>query len=261
MLRVANRWLMALGFNPFQFANALRELPGVVKEYRTFKRQCEMAGLGTSVRFSQPSMGDKKADCGTARGHYFYQDLFVAQQVFRRSPDKHVDIGSRVDGFVAHVAAFREIEVFDIRPMNTQADNIIFRQCDIKDLPPGMSDYCDSLSCLHVLEHFGLGRYGDEIDVAGHIRGFAHLHKILKKDGILYLSVPIGEERVDFNGHRVFNIATILDLAASNYVLERFSYVDDAGDFHGHVALDGASVQNNFNCDYGCGIFELRKIK
>jgi hypothetical protein len=252
---------MALGLNPFQFVSAVKELPDIVREYRAFKKQYEMAGLGTNLKFSHPSMGDKKADCGTARGHYFYQDLFVAQQIFRRSPDKHVDIGSRVDGFVAHVAAFREIEVFDLRPMHTRAGNIIFRQCNIRDIPPSLVDYCDSLSCLHVLEHFGLGRYGDEIDVNGHIRGFAYLHKILKKDGILYLSVPIGKERVDFNGHRVFDVRTILDLAASNYVLERFSYVDDSGDFHGEVVLDSASIQSNFDCDYGCGIYELRKIK
>ena len=60
-------------------------------------------------------LNEKFADSGIASGHYFHQDLLVARKIFQHNPQKHVDIGSRTDGFVAHVATFREIEVFDIR--------------------------------------------------------------------------------------------------------------------------------------------------
>jgi len=44
---------------------------------------------------------------GDASGHYFHQDLIVARRIFERDPRKHVDVGSRIDGFVAHLAVFR----------------------------------------------------------------------------------------------------------------------------------------------------------
>ena len=76
-------------------------------------------------------------------------------------------MGSRIDGFVAHVAAFREIEVFDIRPLTHKIPGVVFRRVDILDLPEALENYCDSLSSLHALEHVGLGRYGDPIDAEG----------------------------------------------------------------------------------------------
>lgn len=93
----------------------------------------------------------------------------VARAIHTAKPVKHVDIGSRVDGFVAHVASFREIEVFDVRPISTAVPGVLFRQADLMDSPSLPADtegggYCDSLSCLHAIEHFGLGRYGDTVD-------------------------------------------------------------------------------------------------
>jgi hypothetical protein len=71
--------------------------------------------------------------------------MLVAQKIFIRRPIKHVDVGSRMDGFVAHVAVFRPIEVLDIRQLTTSIKNIIFRQCDLMNLPADLEDYCDSL--------------------------------------------------------------------------------------------------------------------
>jgi hypothetical protein len=136
----------------------------------------------------------------------------------------------------------------------------MFKQCDLMNPDPALTDYCDSLSCLHALEHFGLGRYGDPIDIDGHLRGFCNLHKILRQDGTLYLSVPIGPERIDFNGHRVLAINTILQMAKDRFDLVQFSYVDDKGDLHENTPLDFARIDANCGCSYGCGIFELRKI-
>jgi hypothetical protein len=177
-----------------------------------------------------------------------------------RNPTKHVDIGSRVDGFVAHVATFREIEAFDIRPLNVNIHNIKFTQCDLMEPRKDLLNYCDSLSCLHTIEHFGLGRYSDNIDSDGYIKGFENLTQIVKKKGILYLSTPIGPERINFNGHRCFSIQTILDLSKDNFTLLNFSFVDDMGNLHKDVILDESSIKTNCDCYYGCGIFEFEKI-
>ena len=135
-----------------------------------------------------------------------------------------------------------------------------FVQADLMKPQKQFENYCDSLSCLHALEHFGLGRYGDPIDIQGHIKGFANLVKILKPNGILYFSVPIGDERIDFNSMRVFNITTILELAKDHSLeLKSFSYVNDAGNLNENITMTEELINKNFDCYYGCGIFEFIK--
>jgi len=211
------------------------------------------------MSFSSPYLSDRHDQSGTAKGGYFFQDFHVARKIFERNPVRHVDVGSRVDGFVAHVASFRTIEVLDIRPLSTTIPTILFRQANLMELHDDLRECCDSLSCLHALEHFGLGRYGDPIDLYGHVKGFESLCQIVKAGGLLYLSVPIGPERVDFNGNRVFNIQTFLDLAKPLFTLEAFSYIDDTGSFHENVKLSPELIAENCSCYCGCGIFELRK--
>ena len=72
------------------------------------------------------------------------------------------------------------------------------------------------LSCLHALEHFGLGRYGDAVDPKGFERGMMHMACLLRNKGSFYLSVPVGHSRVEFNAHRVFDPRQIIGLARQN---------------------------------------------
>ena len=208
-----------------------------------------------------PCLNDRKAQSGEGRGHYFHQDLLVARRIFQNCPQCHVDIGSRIDGFVAHVAVFREIEVIDIRPLTTPITNVRFIQGDLMaGVDERLHDYSDSLSCLHALEHFGLGRYGDPIDFDGHLHGFENMSKILRSGGKFYFSVPIGPQRIEFNAHRIFSLGYLLQLFAGKFQVDGFSLVDDAGDLRENIALEPREVENNFGCQCGCGIFELTKI-
>lgn len=208
----------------------------------------------------RPFLADRRESGGVARGHYFHQDLYVAQRIFVNQPGAHVDVGSRVDGFGAHVAVFMPVEIWDIRPVASAAANMRFVQRDILNGDDVPADYCDSLSCLHVLEHFGLGRYGDPIAADGHLTGFGNMCKMLRAGGKFYFSTPIGRQRIEFNAHRVFSVGYLLDMfAAQGMAVDGFAYVDDGGDLHVSVDLSEEGVRGNFGCRYGCGIFELRK--
>jgi len=262
VFRVANYinyWALNIGVDIAKFL-AIRRFPGVVREYFLLKKENSKNGSRWKMGFTMPSLFDMYEGSGVASGHYFHQDLLVAQKIFQRQPEKHVDVGSRVESFVAHVASFRSIEVLDIRVLVSKTPNITFRQCDFTHLPDDLVEYCDSVSCLHALEHFGLGRYGDAIDINGHLLGFESLYKILKPKGVLYLSFPIGAERIEFNAHRVFSIQTALEWAKGRFELIGFSYVDDQGDLHKEVIIDDAAIADNLNLDYGCGIYEFRKL-
>jgi len=254
-------WLGAFGIS---WQNVKYGFQGI-KTYRQnlniIRKQIESTNSDFEISELYPCLTDRFKEGGTAKGHYFHQDLHVARKIFEHNPEHHCDIGSRVDGFVAHVAIYRPIEVFDIRPNAASIENMAFSQLDLmQELPDKYLNYTDSLSCLHALEHFGLGRYNDEVNLDGHQIGFNNLHKILKTGGTLYLSVPIGRQRIEFDAHRVFAVQTLLNMFESKFEIKQFSYIDNKGDFQDNVELDQELVARNFNCSYGCGIFELVKL-
>jgi hypothetical protein len=247
--------MTAFGLDPLRFLYALAGAPRLAGDYVRFRR----LHRGVSqwpVSLSAPCPADRNTPNGETRGHYFWQDLYVAQRVFNAAPRHHVDVGSRVDGFVAHVASFRPLTVLDIRAAGISVPNVTFVQCDLLHLRGDLVGTADSVSCLHALEHFGLGRYGDPLGQNLYEDGFSRLSELLTRGGTLYVSVPIGRQRVEFNAHRVFAVPTILDLAASHFDLERFSYIDDDGDFH--MGVDPTALELP-RLSYGCGIFEFRK--
>lgn len=206
-----------------------------------------------------PILNERFGESGTMKGHYFHQDLFVARLIYQNNPERHVDIGSRTDGFVAHVASFRKIEIIDIRIQESSVKNISFKQANLMELPADMIDYCDSISSLHTIEHFGLGRYGDPVDYYGYLKAIKNISIILKKNGTFYFSVPIGPQRIEFNAHRVFSVAYLIEVLSENFSIHSFSYVDDKGEFFENVELEESLIETSFNCKYGCGIFELVK--
>lgn len=257
-LRLLENAASLFGIQPRRGLRNLLRLRWFAQQRRRYLKAASDSGGEFPVARLYPCLEDLDDDAGTARGHYFHQDLYVARRIFQRSPRRHVDVGSRVDGFVAHVASFRDIEIFDIRDLRS-LPGITFVKMDVMSgtLP---REYADSVSCLHALEHFGLGRYGDPIDYYGHEKGLANLVQVLEPGGILYLSTPMGPQRTEFNAHRVLSPRYVLELAARHSMsLIGFSYVDDQGDFHENVEVTESGLDNHFGCTYGCGIYELRK--
>lgn len=213
-----------------------------------------------AVKF-KPYLTEKYESSGTARGQYFHQDLYVARKIFEANPEKHLDIGSRIDGFIAHVASFRQIEVGDIRENNSRIDGVSFTVVDITDPKRVPEAYCDSLSCLHTIEHIGLGRYGDSIDPHGHVTAIQNLLAIVKPGGTFYLSTPIGPQRLEFNGKRAFDPGTVPYLVEQfrpSMRLVDFAHVDDQGDLHKGLGPDGGLPEACRRCFYGLGIYTFR---
>ena len=254
------RLLVLFGINPLQTLHSLKGLPIYFRDFRTLMRQRVFAEKEFPFGFPYPCLEDSTSESGSTKGHYFHQDLLIAQRIYLHNPRIHVDVGSRVDGFVAHLASFRSIEVFDIRPVSKNIRNIRFQKVDLMGKVIGeFADYCDSLSCLHALEHFGLGRYGDTVNYDGYLLGLNNLTTILKRQGKLYLSVPIGPQRIEFNAHRIFSVSYLLKCFSGIYHLDQFSFVDDHGDLHEDISITETDAKKNFGCVYGCGIFEMTK--
>jgi hypothetical protein len=206
-----------------------------------------------------PCLGDWHEEGGTTQTEYFLQDLHIARKIHAAQPARHVDIGSRIDGFVAHLASFREVEVFDIRPVNAKIEGVVFRQADLMSPTQALHGCCDSLSCLHALEHFGLGRYGDPVNPQGSQDGLGNMVKLLASQGVFYLSVPVGLPRVEFNAHRVFDPTDLVHLAAGlGLTLKALAWVGDDRKLH-----QSAQFQNDLQAlaqsHYSLGIFTFMK--
>jgi hypothetical protein len=224
-----------------------------LRDWRTYNRK-----LAPSSRFRArlsdmaPYVMDRYQDAGVARGHYFHQDLWVAKQVFRANPPEHWDIGSRIDGFIAHLLVFRDVHVVDIRALDSSVPGLIFHRGDLTalDLP---TKSVQSLSCLHAMEHVGLGRYGDKVDPDGCFHGMKELARILAPEGRLYFSVPIGRERAQFNAHRIFDPESILACFPA-LTLIHFAAVNDLGDL-----VDPADWRDYRTANMACGLFVFSK--
>lgn len=238
---------------------SIRYIPAIIRDYYTYKKKSKLDDPIHIKKFFIIAW-EKETQSADLNGFYFYQDLHVAQLIHKNNPEKHVDIGSRIDGFIAHIAAFREIELFDIRPMDSAIRNVIFKQADLMKLDPSLVWYTDSISSLSVLEHFWLWRYWDSIDVFWYLKWLENITKILKKGGKFYVSLPIWPQRVEFNAHRVFSMDYLVDLFEKYYNIDSFSYVDDKWNFYANCTLSEENKKNNFNCIFGNGIFELSKI-
>ena len=246
------RVIREVGLNPRRL-HLFAHLPRYVRDLRQWKRK------GGAVTSMYPVLSDWSDQAGDVSGAYFHQDMLVARRIYMAQPGRHIDVGSRFDGFVAHVAVFREIDVVDIRPMTGSIRNVRFIQADLMQSLGPLAASTDSLSCLHALEHFGLGRYGDPIDPSGHLKGFKALIEILKPAGTFYLSFPIGRPVVEFNAHRVFECQEVLNWPGSeNLELQRFDYVDDEGTLHEDVPTDEINARCS-GLKHGCGIYTFTR--
>lgn len=260
MLRFIYQYLLALQLNPLKTIKSLASLPWYLSQKEKFKKLYNLANSGDKkdwVITDYPIFLDRKVESASL-GEYFWQDLLVAREIMKQAPIRHVDVGSRVDGFIAHLACMRRVEVFDIRPLSAKIENVEFTQWDITDPNPAFNGVADCVSCLHTLEHIGLGRYGDQLDPDGWRKGLKSLVNLVAPGGGLWLSVPIGIQRIEFNAHRVFAPKTLCDQAASlNLILEEFYWYENGTlKASANIAED---MKHLATVNYSLGIFLFRK--
>jgi len=208
-----------------------------------------------------PSLHDRYSSNGDYEHEYFWQDLFMAQKIFFDKPKYHLDIGSRIDGFIANIASFMEVEVLDIRKQTIKIPNVSFKQVDLMD-SSSLENYngqCESISCLHAIEHFGLGRYGDPIKVDGFDIGFENICSMLANEGTLYLSTPISKRSyVEFNSNRVTDYKKVLETAQKlGLIIVEFRTVTKDGVSESYPN-DFEALMGNVG-DYVLGLFILKR--
>lgn len=206
--------------------NPLKRIVSLVGFFRDYARFSRMKANGHFTLFIQdlyPRIYDK-----TGETHidpvYFYQDAWCAEKIFRQKPNRHYDLASSVPA-MGMISQFVPVTMVDIRPPDISLPNLSFVKSDMRTLPFA-DNSIQSLSSICVLEHIGLGRYGDELDPYGSEKVAAEIKRVLAYGGNLYISVPVDDKnKVYFNAHRAFTRDYILELLAPlELVEERYIY-------------------------------------
>jgi len=200
-----------------------------------------------------PCLDDRTEDTGFDR-HYVYHTGWASHILAETRPEQQVDVGSSLF-FVSNVSAFVPVAFYDYRPADLRLPGVTTHAGTLEDLP-FENQSVDSLSCMHVVEHVGLGRYGDPIDPQGDLKAMSELQRVIAKDGSLLFVTPVGKPKVCFNAHRVYSFQQIIE-NFPELELHQFALVpDDPADGGLIVDADPAMVKEQ---NYGCGCFWFKR--
>ncbi len=179
--------------------------------------------------------------------HYVYHTSWAARKVREINPEVHTDISSSLY-FSGIVSAFVPVNFYDYRPADLRLSNLTSSHADLTNL-----DFADSsinsLSCMHTVEHIGLGRYGDLINPVSDLQAIHELKRVLSVDGSLLFVVPVGKPRIEYNAHRIYSYEMVVEYF-KDLKLKEFSLIDDKG-----LLIENANPELVKNQKYGCGCF------
>lgn len=252
MLRYFARMIRKKGLtDPVRLIRLLAYLPRFVREYAQFRRagnELIRAIFPVAYRFNSG-----------VNFEYWHQDIFIADRIIQShkadAERVHLDIGSRVEGFLLALCAGGVDPVFgDINIPNHL--NVKTAEVDLQTLAPKSLFQYDSVSCLHVIEHIGLGKYGDKIEFEGHLRSIERLKEACRPGCDVYISFPIARKHgVYFNSGRKLNGVEMLQFIKNcGFEVVRMGLVSGRiGDFIDDCTIDDLRAETE-----GCAVFCLK---
>lgn len=228
--------------------------PFLIPDYLEFKSLDKNPRFNLDKKNFFPQIFDKTKLTGFDR-HYVYHTAWAARKVAQITPLKHVDIASSLY-FPGIVSAFIPVDFYDYRPAPLHLSNLGTNHADLTQLHFA-TDSIPSLSCLHTIEHIGLGRYGDPINPDGDIKACQELARVLAPGGSLLFVTPVGNEAmIQFNAHRIYTYEQVLALFPT-LKLEEFSFIKERGTEGIYENANPAELQNE---TYACGCFWFKKV-
>jgi len=236
---------------PKQIFKALAS-PKYLAELLRFRKESAALGLPVPKLTKIRPIDEATATTGFDT-HYVYHTGWAARILAKSRPEKHVDIGSSLF-FVSIASAFVPMIHYDYRPPAFDMPGAETGAADLLNLHFADNSIA-SLSCMHVVEHVGLGRYGDALDPKGDARACAELSRVLAPGGQLLFVTPVGRPEIHFNAHRIYSYEAVLALFP-DLELAEFALITDKRD--GATLVWDAEPARVAKQRYGCGCFVFR---
>ena len=224
-------------------------------QFDAFSRMQREAGREMELQWQDrlPCLDDATGNTPFDK-HYLFHLAWAARIVAETRPKRHIDVSSALH-FACIVSAFVPTEYYELRPVALGLDGLATAAADLVCLP-----FADrsigSVSCMHVVEHVGLGRYGDRLDPVSDLNAMSELKRVLAPGGNLLFVVPVGKPRVQFNAHRVYAFEQVME-CFSGLELVEFALITDQEHPAGLVRHAPAALVASQK--YGCGCFWFRR--
>lgn len=228
----------------------------ILKDYLRFKKESEEAARGFSLSYEDlwVCLTDKTPETDFER-HYVYHLAWAARCVKEIAPKLHVDIGSRLF-FPTILSAFVPTDFYDYRPADIVLSGMGSHKGDLTNLPFKDNELA-SVSCLHTLEHIGLGRYGDPIGANGDLTAMKELARVVAPGGSLLVAMPMGKGmRIQFNAHRIYTYESIVSYFPG-FTVRNFAYIPEES--KREALIPNATPADIKDDVMGCGCFWLVK--
>jgi SAM-dependent methyltransferase len=227
---------------------------GYKRDFKAFRKMVEDSHSGMVVEWKNryPCLDDKNKNQEFDR-HYVYHTAWAARVLSSTRPIKHIDISSLIY-FSTLVSAFVPVQFYDYRPVEIHLPDLSSDRADLLNLPFASRSIL-SLSCMHVVEHIGLGRYGDPLDPQGDQKAMRELQRVIAPGGNLLFVTPVGRPCIRFNAHRIYTYQQITD-AFSELSLHQFALLTDDAQQGLLEDADPALVKSQ---SYGCGCFWFKR--
>jgi len=227
--------------------------PFILADYQEFTKLDLKPRFTLTPKDFYPQVFDKTRTTGFDR-HYVYHTAWAARQVKELNPSVHVDIASSLY-FPSIVSAFVPVDFYDYRPAPLTLSGLTTQHADLTKLHFATGSVA-SLSCLHTIEHIGLGRYGDPLDPEGDIKACAELARVLAPGGSLLFVTPVGKTAlIQFNAHRIYTYDLVLKLFPE-LILKEFSYIPERGTAGIQAHANPLTLKDE---DYACRCFVFEK--
>lgn len=220
------------------------------KEFQQFSSQ-KNKRFSVALKDIYPCLNDRITTT-PFDAHYIYHPAWAARILAKTKPTLHVDFSS-ILAFSSITSAFVPMKFYDYRPAELNLNGWEGNFADLCKLDIADESF-SSISCMHTVEHIGLGRYGDTLDASGDIKAINELKRITKANGDILFVTPVGRQRIEFNAHRIYSFELVTELFAGCNLIN-FALIKDDGSF-----IDNALPALVKEQQYGCGCFWFKKI-